>query len=229
VQGKRIDVIKCIAGTVPLVDPIGRFKPADFAHSAFVKAEWERQCYHLARSLEKYPSGQDVVEVYWRTLIKNVIKPSEIAPPEYADHFKSWQQGLREWAGLKEDFENSPDFAADKNDPSAVMAFYVKDEQKPRRERITEYAGSTARFEEVFSSLIGGCQFCITEQGYMGWVPASGQVGDQVCILYGCRIPYLIRPERSGFRLLGDVYLHGLMDGEAIELQHAEPEMIQLV
>lgn len=48
--------------------------------------------------------------------------------------------------------------------------------------------------------------------------------GDVVVVPYGCSTPVLLRPEGSSsgsgygeYRFVGDVYIHGYMDGEAME------------
>ncbi|KAF2731828.1 hypothetical protein EJ04DRAFT_514298 [Polyplosphaeria fusca] len=44
---------------------------------------------------------------------------------------------------------------------------------------------------------------------------------DLVCILFGCSVPVILRqrlggPGNSHFELLGEAYIHGKMDGEAL-------------
>jgi hypothetical protein len=58
--------------------------------------------------------------------------------------------------------------------------------------------------------------FCSTSQGRVGWVPAEAEAGDTVCILNGARVPFILRPiagRDSVFRLVGEAYIHGLMQG----------------
>lgn len=63
----------------------------------------------------------------------------------------------------------------------------------------------------------------------MGWVPLSTQLDNELCIFRGFRILFAIRKSDNGYRLLGECYLHGLMNGEAIRLPHAEETEIRLV
>jgi len=63
-----------------------------------------------------------------------------------------------------------------------------------------------------------------TSNGYMGWAPdnANGsrnarvKDGDLIAIIFGCSTPIVIRPYRRYYRVLGEAYVQGLMDGEAI-------------
>ncbi|KAL1610779.1 hypothetical protein SLS60_002450 [Paraconiothyrium brasiliense] len=57
-----------------------------------------------------------------------------------------------------------------------------------------------------------------TWKGYLGMVQHDALPTDVVCILYGCSMPMVLRPSEGGFLLVGECYLHGLMEGEAFEL-----------
>ena len=84
-------------------------------------------------------------------------------------------------------------------------------------------------FEEAFKKFIGGRKFCITDGGYMGWVPLAALRGDRVCFFQGCELPFVVRPDGTGWRLLGDCYLHGLMAGVPEGWSEREAEAITLV
>jgi hypothetical protein len=52
---------------------------------------------------------------------------------------------------------------------------------------------------------------------YWGLVPVSTQLGDKICVLQCCAVPYVL-PEVDGhYILVGDRYIHGIMQGEALE------------
>jgi hypothetical protein len=59
--------------------------------------------------------------------------------------------------------------------------------------------------------------FFVTEKGYMGLGPSSMEEGDLVYVLSGGQVPFILRPTISaeGFALVGESYIHGIMDGEA--------------
>lgn len=60
-------------------------------------------------------------------------------------------------------------------------------------------------------------------------VPVLAKAGDRMCIFQACDIPYVIRPCDGGYSLLGDCYLHCLLYGEAIKVDHAPLERIWLM
>lgn len=51
----------------------------------------------------------------------------------------------------------------------------------------------------------------------MGVCPDEAQEGDLICVLYGCKVPVVLRPKGKRFRLVGDAYLSHFMDGEALK------------
>ena len=59
----------------------------------------------------------------------------------------------------------------------------------------------------------------LTKKGYLGLGPRRARGGDLVCILYGCSVPVIIRKYGQGYRFVGESYIHGLMDGAAVNQQ----------
>lgn len=55
-----------------------------------------------------------------------------------------------------------------------------------------------------------------TNRGYIGQTFRNVQAGDIVCILLGCSMPMVLRPIDNHFELIGDIYLDGIMYGEAM-------------
>jgi hypothetical protein len=64
----------------------------------------------------------------------------------------------------------------------------------------------------------------IIENGFLGLVPKEAVIGDEVCILFGGDVPYILRPtaEDKEFQFVGDCYVHGIMDWEAITMRRGE-------
>lgn len=60
-------------------------------------------------------------------------------------------------------------------------------------------------------------RFFIAKKDNMGMAPPPAQPHDEIWILFGCWSPMLLRPDRQGFKVVGDVYLHGYMAGEAVK------------
>jgi hypothetical protein len=70
-----------------------------------------------------------------------------------------------------------------------------------------------------------GRRLITTKNGYLGWAPDNMygsdedqvRVGDKIAIIFGCSTPIVIRPQGSHFLVLGEAYVQGMMDGEALE------------
>ena len=58
--------------------------------------------------------------------------------------------------------------------------------------------------------------FITTKEGYIGLAPSETKPGDQICILLGCQMAMILRPASSSqYQVVGESYVHGLMNGEA--------------
>ncbi|TDZ22179.1 Heterokaryon incompatibility protein 6, OR allele [Colletotrichum orbiculare MAFF 240422] len=75
----------------------------------------------------------------------------------------------------------------------------------------------------------------ITSRGHLGLGPQQVQLGDQVAVLNGCQIPFILRAKpqvavvRDCYQLVGDSYVKSLMYGEGMGLDGVEEEEIKLV
>jgi hypothetical protein len=63
-----------------------------------------------------------------------------------------------------------------------------------------------------------GRRFFITKDGYSGLGPRGTRNGDCVAVLMGCPVPFVLQKDESDtFRVIGETYVHGIMNGEAIK------------
>jgi hypothetical protein len=68
----------------------------------------------------------------------------------------------------------------------------------------------------------------ITVNGYVGLGPDWIEPDDKVVAFYGFNAPYVVRPaSNSTFTVVGEVYVHGIMDGELMSL-NPETEVFSL-
>jgi hypothetical protein len=69
----------------------------------------------------------------------------------------------------------------------------------------------------------------ISKQGYVGLGPISMLPGDVICIFLGAQLPYILRrTETDLYKLIGEGYVHGIMDGEYIERKPRRERIILL-
>lgn len=52
----------------------------------------------------------------------------------------------------------------------------------------------------------------------MGLAPPTVKEGDEICILFGGCVPFILRkrPENGLYQYIGEAYVSDIMDGEAI-------------
>lgn len=78
-------------------------------------------------------------------------------------------------------------------------------------------------FHVAWSAVTADRTFVLTEKGYMGFAPVTSRPGDHVLLLPGGKVPYIMREclcepfidDPAGYELVGDAYIHGIMQGEA--------------
>lgn len=85
-------------------------------------------------------------------------------------------------------------------------------------QHLSEQFGRPEAGWESFYLNVTGRQICITDSGYFGLIPWYSEEGDLVCCLAGGSVPYVLRQCGRGndFKLIGECYIHGVMQGEAL-------------
>ena len=61
---------------------------------------------------------------------------------------------------------------------------------------------------------------CSSTQGYVGQIPLNSQIGDVIFLPLGSAVPFIGRPQRSTpetYRLVGECYIHGIMEGQLLQ------------
>ncbi|KAH7063939.1 heterokaryon incompatibility protein-domain-containing protein [Paraphoma chrysanthemicola] len=91
-----------------------------------------------------------------------------------------------------------------------------------------EYLDDSTNLWESVCGMIPNHAFFITLSGYIGIGPARTQPGDEVWIFHGGKVPFVMRrtgvskaiERQETLNLVGDAYVHGIMDGQAMEVKH---------
>lgn len=60
-----------------------------------------------------------------------------------------------------------------------------------------------------------------TDNNFIGFLPKQTQLGDVIVIIFGATTPFVLRPVDDAYILIGECYVHGIMDGE---LMHIDEE-----
>ncbi|MCJ1291682.1 hypothetical protein MMC34_003227 [Xylographa carneopallida] len=150
--------------------------------------EWRLVCNLENESVSHYIVGGKASDAYWRTLINDIYKGvGESRRRCQTSDYKAYLEWLHE-------LENS------------TTAYWDSD-----------LANS---FHISYSEACMDRRFFVTKKGYFGIGPAELKEGDEIYILAGGKHPFALRPllgpHPDTFELVGDCYVHGIMDGEAV-------------
>lgn len=69
---------------------------------------------------------------------------------------------------------------------------------------------------------ITGRRLIQTEKGYIGLAGKSVEVGDHVVLVEGLETPLVLRRKGEQWKIVGDCYVHGVMNGEAFDVDACE-------
>lgn len=75
------------------------------------------------------------------------------------------------------------------------------------------------RIFNILNLVLTNRKFFVTEKRYMGIGYKSMQPTDIVCVLFGSKTPFVLRPTSTPneYLLVGECYVYGLMDGETMD------------
>jgi hypothetical protein len=142
-----------------------------------------------------YPSGEPLASIYWRIMICNRLFSGALPPPEMAQV----EPIFRDLMSHADDIMNQRDYEK--------LDIYMLRH---------DYDGN--QYTSAVGKWASGRVFCATEGRYLGWLPRGAEKGDVVCILEGGEVPLVMRLANDGrYQVLGDCYIHGIMDGEAMK------------
>ncbi|MCJ1286512.1 hypothetical protein MMC26_005858 [Xylographa opegraphella] len=84
-------------------------------------------------------------------------------------------------------------------------------------------------FLKRVQSVVWNRKLLQSENGrWFGLAPTRAEVDDIICILYGCSVPVILREHRTHtatyFEFIGESYIHGAMDGQAMSGTWKEQE-----
>jgi hypothetical protein len=152
---------------------------------------------------------------------------------------------LAQWAKLCEQAINSTDRVAVRNALSRAMCATINNDPfavengvfKWRRMKESDLPNDSEwqqfmdgdvwalerHYEGGMEMAITGRSLYITQAGRMGLCNPKAQPGDEVWVLFGSRVPFVLRREAEGqglggtHQFIGDCFLDGAMDGEMVK------------
>ncbi|KAM7211457.1 HET domain containing protein [Rhypophila decipiens] len=171
----------------------GEFGNEDLYMTLLSSVQLILECCIEEMGANPYCNSGGVKEAFWRTLIANVDHLGHEAEDEYAQYYEDYaalQKGR-----FSEQFGH---------------VFTIDTEAQLR----------AMRFATTMRDVSAQRQIGLTSKGYIASVPSHTEPGDCICVLLGGRVPFVVRPKAAApprHTLLGDVYVHGIMKGEATQ------------
>ncbi|KIW05028.1 uncharacterized protein PV09_04184 [Verruconis gallopava] len=156
-----------------------------------------------------FPDGEKDArkqEDLWRTFMCNRTRDNEIPGQECAEGFEIVMEAMT--TGVT---------------PRSVIDAWVAAGKEANTE--SGNASDATRLRAAANAVFGGFarwgynrRFFISQSGRFGWGVDGVNVGDEVMVPAGGRYPLVIRSASLGQHMIvGDCYLHGVMEGEALD------------
>jgi hypothetical protein len=99
-----------------------------------------------------------------------------------------------------------------------VKLLEIEGQQVPKSLLMAAETGDWTQWEWLPRDTCWNRVLFTSSKGYMGLGPKISKPGDLVCVLGGGIIPILLRPANGYFQVVGECYIHGIMEGEAVQL-----------
>lgn len=168
----------------------------------------------------QHQRNQPLEEAVWRTLIGDRTHSIRPAPPTYGASLRGQIELMQAMSQIASSYQPTA-FLSDAARESLHAQWGV--------ERVLQIQKDNKDFQDIdllFDDSKGSSPlvFATTEKGYMGMVPRSSRVGDVVCLVFGMHVPCVMRTHEGKWRLVGGAYVHGMMDGEGLDLGMNEKE-----
>jgi hypothetical protein len=190
------DKFQPISGSTPkiklkgfIVDIVqGQPLPATNPEIPFVQAERTVWEEAALAAGDTYITGESMLAAFRRTLRADIATQNDGVPR---------RGGTVVWDESEFNFD---DDSGDEYDDGSLVKYYISHAQSNCR--------STTR----------GRSFFRTSRGYMGVTTEGVSEGDLICVLFGGQVPYCLqRQDDEEYKLVGECYCHGIMDGEAMK------------
>ena len=161
-----------------------------FENATVIGREWVTNAISIA-----FPGKTITKEAHenlWRTFCCNRTDDKKIPPYDWSEYFSAWVTWMTR--------------------PEEKMS-------KMNGRQAHEMSLRSTRFMNSFGVWCYNRRFFRSNQGRFGWAPDQARPGDKLCILNGLAVPLILRAKDSGrFEIIGDAYVHGIMDGEVVDM-----------
>tara|TARA_R110002003_G_scaffold234_2_gene16894 strand:+ start:5213 stop:7060 length:1848 start_codon:yes stop_codon:yes gene_type:complete len=179
---------------------------------------------HIAGVYTKgeYVSGGTKDDAFWRTLIAGHPIDSDTDFDQIRSDYRAWNSSILRFSSMRRWVPHTV--------LVALVTMKIVLEGLRTLLALTCFLPLYDRSHEPFNALVQ----CVaqrklfrTSAGYVGLAPESVRAGDTIALFQGGRLPLIIRQHGDRWRLIGDCYVHGLMNGEKFDAQKCDTMWIE--
>ena len=161
-------------------------------------------------------ASPDAFEALWRAFICNQTIKRTVPPDSWRPLFSQFIINI----------------TSSEQEKAKKYEQYAREERNPYdlTENFKDFAGTkrnldVQQYNYAYGSWCYNRRFFKSKSGRFGWAPDTVMPGDVVAVLNGLSIPLILRKVETGYEVVGDCYIHGLMDGEAVAGDWEEHEL----
>ena len=206
IQGVRIDFVESCSKELAQKE----FHIDGKTRALAIETLWREICGKKSFNLtERYPNGESSFFAYTQTLSCGCISIS-------------WREGLQ--------YNEVPKAVWLAHGAAYVAKAMEKTETavSPELHDLVR-KGDAGKWSRAANGASSGRKFARTSKGYYVLGPKVMEHGDLICVLFGGKTPFCLRPWGQHYLLVGECYLHGFISGEAVdELQGYVAEDFQV-
>ena len=155
-----------------------------------------------------YLTGEDHRSVYQKTLWTDLEPQNDQTGRE---EFEQWMQTVDHLRWVRKEF------------PPLRLDLFPSGDSEEIEEAVAERAARLTAEYNRYATIRGPQQrihmfhrrLARTVKGYLALVPGVSREGDSIFLLKGGITPYLLRARGDDWELVGDIYVHSIMYGEA--------------
>ncbi|KAK1674168.1 heterokaryon incompatibility protein-domain-containing protein [Colletotrichum godetiae] len=175
-----------------------------YARNSLRSLEFYKSCVRIASGSDRIQDmSPERLADFWKTLTSERSQLSDRVDVDLSESVKTMITNMETW-------------------------LVSEDPEEANKARLS-FVAAAVQVEMTILAAASPRRFSRTTAGRLCLVPREAKVGDSVCLLLGSEVPFVIRPTRSGmYELIGDAYVSGIMDGEAVasgEYTQAEIEI----
>lgn len=138
-------------------------------------------------------------EPLWKTLVWNSTPESNYPAPNA-------------YGALYDEMTSSANYVVDISWPPPAEL----DESSLEQRRTIAPSGATIEFYRSLVKHSLNRRFFITQKGHLGSGPLDMRHDDLVCVIFGFKMPVILRRRGEYFEWIGQAYVHGIMHGECL-------------